>query len=151
MRVTQVFLLFFRNYFFIVYRHPDLEVPCSNGTKTRHGESRCCLRVVAGHEIWHWAGQFETFTEGNFSAYDVCAGEVWTEGCFTLALFQGWVWGVKNLLEQAQINFSFRKKFIIFLLCGHPIDNNTFYKICVFKSLTGYTDYGGYENRNAHF
>jgi len=21
----------------------------------------------------------------------------------------------------------------------------------IFKSLTGYTDYGGYENRNAHF
>jgi hypothetical protein len=23
--------------------------------------------------------------------------------------------------------------------------------MCVFKSLTGYTDYGGYENQNAHF
>jgi len=23
--------------------------------------------------------------------------------------------------------------------------------MCVFISLTGYTDYGGYENRNAHF
>jgi len=48
MRVTQIFLLFFRIFF---YRHSDLEVSCSNGTKTRHGESRCCLRAVAGHEI----------------------------------------------------------------------------------------------------
>jgi hypothetical protein len=23
--------------------------------------------------------------------------------------------------------------------------------MCVFKSLTGYTNYGGYENQNAHF
>jgi hypothetical protein len=23
--------------------------------------------------------------------------------------------------------------------------------MCVFESLTGYNDYGGYENRNAHF
>jgi len=51
MRVMQIFLLFFRNYFFFVYLHSDLEVSCSKGTKTRHGESRCCLRAVAGHEI----------------------------------------------------------------------------------------------------
>jgi hypothetical protein len=48
MRVTQIFLLLFRNSFFFVYRHSDLEVSCSNGTKSRHGETRCCLRVVAG-------------------------------------------------------------------------------------------------------
>jgi len=35
MRVTQIFLLFFLIFFF-VYRHSDLEGPCSNGTKTRH-------------------------------------------------------------------------------------------------------------------
>jgi hypothetical protein len=51
MQVRQIVLLFFRNSFFFVYRHSDLEVSCSNGTKTRHGESRCCLRAVAGHEI----------------------------------------------------------------------------------------------------
>jgi hypothetical protein len=38
-------------FFFFVCRHSDLEVSCSNGTKTRHGESRCCLWAVAGHEI----------------------------------------------------------------------------------------------------
>jgi len=43
-----------------------------------------------GQEIWHWAARFETFMEKNCGAYDVCAGEVWTEGGFTLALFQGW-------------------------------------------------------------
>jgi len=31
------------------------------------------------------------------------------------------------------------------------VDNNTFSKMCISKSLTGYTDYGGYGNRNAHF
>jgi len=50
MRVTQIFLLF-SVIFFFVYRHSDLEGSCLNGTKTRHGESRCCLRAVAGHEI----------------------------------------------------------------------------------------------------
>jgi hypothetical protein len=48
------------------------------------------------------------------------------------------------LLEQIQLNFSFRNKFIILFPCGRLIDNNTFVKMCVFKSLTGYTDYGGY-------
>ena len=55
------------------------------------------------------------------------------------------------LLEQVQLNFSFQNKFIILLPCGRLVDNNTFSKMCVFKSLTGYTDYGGYENQNAHF
>jgi len=36
MRVTQIFLLFFRNSFFFVYQHSDLEDSCLNGTKTRH-------------------------------------------------------------------------------------------------------------------
>jgi hypothetical protein len=34
--VRQIFLLFFFFFFFFVYRHSDLEVLCSNGTKTRH-------------------------------------------------------------------------------------------------------------------
>jgi len=36
MRVTQIFLLFFRNSFFFVYRHSVLEGSCSNWTKTMH-------------------------------------------------------------------------------------------------------------------
>jgi hypothetical protein len=75
--------------------------------------------------------------------YDVCAGEVWTEGGFTLALFQGWGMGSEVLLEQVQLNFSFQNKFII-LSCGLLVDNNTFSKTCVFKTLTGCNDYGGY-------
>jgi len=42
-----------------------------------------------------------------------------------------------------QLNFSFQKKFII-LSCGHLVDKNTLSKMCVFKSLTGCTNYGGY-------
>ena len=59
--------------------------------------------------------------------------------------------GSEVLLKQVQLNFSFRNKFIVLLPCGLLVDNNTSLKMCVFKSLTGYTDYGGYENRNAHF
>ena len=80
----------------------------------------------------------------------MCAGEVWTEGDFTLALFQGWGMASEVLLEQVQLNFSLQNKFII-LPCGRLVDDNTFSKMCVFKSLTGCTDYGGYENRNVHF
>jgi len=74
-------------------------------------ESRCCLRAVAGHEIWHWAARFETFMERNCWAYDACAGKVWTEGSFTLAFFQGWGVGSEVPLEQVQLNFCFRNKF----------------------------------------
>jgi hypothetical protein len=59
--------------------------------------------------------------------------------------------GSEVLLEQVQLNFSFRNKFTILLPYGRLVDNNTFSKMCVFKRLTGYTDYGGYENQNAHF
>jgi hypothetical protein len=70
---------------------------------------------------------------------------------FTLALFQGWGMESEKLLEQVQLNFSFRNKFITLLPCGLVIENNAFSKMCVFKSLTGYTDYGGYENQNCIF
>ena len=76
--------------------------------------------------------------------YDPCVGEVWTEGGFTLALFQGCGVGSEVLLEQVQLHFSFRNKFTILLPCGLLEDNYTFSKMCIFKSLTGYTDYGGY-------
>ena len=56
-----------------------------------------------------------------------------------------------SLVSRVYLNFSIRNKFINLLPCGLLVDNNTFSKIYVFKSLTGYTDYGGYENRNAHF
>jgi hypothetical protein len=52
--------------------------------------------------------------------------------------------GSEILLEQVRLHFGFRNKFIILLPCGLLVDNNTFFKMCVFKSLTGYTDYGGY-------
>jgi len=88
--------------------------------------------------------------ERNCWAYVACAEEVWTEGGFTLALFQGWGVGSEVLLEQLQLNFSFWNKFII-LPGGLLVDNNTFLKMCIFKSPTGYTDYGDYKNINAYF
>jgi hypothetical protein len=83
--------------------------------------------------------------------YIACAGEFWTEGGFALTLFQGCGVGSEVLLEQVQLNFRFRNKFVILLNCDLLVDNNTFSKMCDFKSLTGYTGDGGYENRNAHF
>ena len=63
--------------------------------------------------------------------YDACAGEVWTEGGFTCALFQGWDLGSEVLLEQMQPNFSYRNKFIILSPCGLLVDNNTLSKMCI--------------------
>jgi hypothetical protein len=68
--------------------------------------------------------------------YDACAGEVWTEGGFTMALFQGWGVGSEVLFEQVQPNFSFRNKFIILLPCGLLVDNNTFLKNVLSKLIT---------------
>jgi len=64
----------------------------------------------------------------------VYAGEAWTESGFTLALFQGWGVGSEVVLEQVQLNFSFRNKFIILLPCGLLVDSNTFSKTRIFKS-----------------
>ena len=50
--------------------------------------------------------------------------------------------GSEVLLEQVQLNFSFRNKFIIALQCGLLVDSNTYSKVCVFKRLTGLTDDG---------
>ena len=65
--------------------------------------------------------------ERNCWSYDVCAGEVWTEGGFILALFQRWGVGSEVLLEEVQLNFSFQNKLII-LPYGLLVDNNTFSK-----------------------
>ena len=64
--------------------------------------------------------------------------------------FRGGVWGVKYCWNRCSSNFSFRNNFIIFLPCGLLVDNNSFSKICVSKSLTGYTGDGGFENRNVY-
>jgi len=136
LRVTQIFLFFFHNSFFFVYWHSDLEGSCSNGTKTRHvnlvvacGPWRVMISDNGLHDLKHlWKGIVERMMR---------AGEVWTEGGFTLALFQGCGAGSKVLLEQVQLNFSFWNKFIILIPCGLLVDNNTFSKMCIFKSLTG--------------
>jgi len=80
----------------------------------------------------------------------VCWGGL-DRGWFHSRLVSGVGCGSEVLLEQMQLNFSFRNKFVILLPCGLLADNNTCSKMCGFKSLTGYTGDGGYENRNGHF
>ena len=60
-------------------------------------------------------------------------GGIWTEDGFTVALFQGCGRESEVLLEQVQLNFSFRNMFIIVLPCGFLVDNNTFLKMCVLQ------------------
>ena len=43
--------------------------------------------------------------------------------------------GSEVLLEQVQLNFSFRNKFTILLPCGRLVDNNTFSKCAFLKVL----------------
>jgi len=58
---------------------------------------------------------------------------IWTEGHFILVLVQGYGGGSEVLLEQSQLNFSFRNKFIIVLPCGLLVDSNTFLNVCILK------------------
>jgi len=53
-------------------------------------------------------------------------GVLGTQGGFGLTLFQGLGGGVKYCWKMYISNFSFLNKFIIFLLCGLLVDNNTF-------------------------
>jgi hypothetical protein len=58
-------------------------------------------------------------------------------------------WGVMYCRNRCNSNFRFRNNFKIVLPCDLLVDNNTFSEMCVFKGLTGYTEDGGYVNRNA--
>jgi len=77
------------------YRHSDLEVSCSNGTKTRHGESRCLWpeRVTRSdiglHDLKH-------LRKGIVERMMCVLGK---SGLMVVSLtpcFWGGVWGVKN-------------------------------------------------------
>ena len=50
---------------------------------------------------------------------------------FAASRGRGWGGGSEVLLEQVQLNFSFRNKFIILLPCGFLVDNNTFSKMYI--------------------
>jgi len=50
--MMQIFLLFFHNSFFFVYRHYDLEDSCSNGTKTRHVNLAVAIRGMIDCNEW---------------------------------------------------------------------------------------------------
>jgi hypothetical protein len=41
-------------------------------------------------------------------------------------------------------------KHVVVIPCGLLVNNNMFLSMYIIKSLTGYTDDGGYENRNAY-
>jgi hypothetical protein len=41
-------------------------------------------------------------------------------------LFHEWGMGSEELLEQVELNFSFRSKFIILHPCGFLVENNAF-------------------------
>jgi len=59
--------------------------------------------------------------------------------------------GSEVLLEQVQLNFSFRNKFIIVLPCGLLVDNKHILKKSAFlKCITCYTDDGGYANQKSY-
>jgi hypothetical protein len=61
-------------------------------------------------------------------------------GWFHSCLVSGSGSGDEVLLEQEQLNFSFRNKFIILLPCGLLVDNNTFFFKCAFlEVLLAYT------------
>jgi hypothetical protein len=63
-----------------------------------------------------WTGwKFWNIYENDSWAYVPCSREVWTEGGFTHALFQGWGVG-SELLEQMQITFSFQNIYVKGLL-----------------------------------
>ena len=47
--------------------------------------------------------------------------------------FRGWVRGVKHWWNRCSSNFRFQNKFIIVLLCGLLVDNNTFLIMSIFK------------------
>ena len=64
--------------------------------------------------------------------------------------FRGGVGGVKYRWRKCSSNFSSQNKFITVFLCGLLVDDNTFSKMYVFKSLTGCSVDGGYENRNVY-
>jgi hypothetical protein len=49
--------------------------------------------------------------------------------------FRGGVWESDVLLEQMQLNFRFRNKFIILLPCGLLVDKNIFKKGAFLKVL----------------
>jgi hypothetical protein len=92
--VTQIFLLFFPNSFFFVYRHSDLEGSCLNGTKTRHvnlvtcGPKRVTRSDIGLHDLKPlWKGIVERMLR-----------VLRRSGLRVVSLspcFRGGVWGVK--------------------------------------------------------
>jgi len=74
------------------------------------------------------------FTERNCSEYDGCAWKVSVPRVvLLLPCFSGGVGELKCCWNRCSFNFSFPNEFIIVLLCGLLVANNTFLKLCIFK------------------
>ena len=91
------------------------------------------------------------FTKRDCWEYDGRPGGV--SGLRVVLLFpccRGGVGRSEVLLQQVQLSFSYRNKFVIVLPFGLLVNNNTFSKMCIVESLTGYTNDGFYEDQNAY-
>jgi len=95
MLVMQIFLLFFRNSFFYVYRHSDVESSSSNGTKTRHvnlvvacGPERVKRSDIGLHDLKH-------LRKGIVERMMRVLGRSGQRAVSVWPCFRGGVWGVK--------------------------------------------------------
>jgi hypothetical protein len=94
----------------------------------------CVLPVVSGKKLcWFESpiGIFlyvsiglKTFTKGTVELVSMMC-VLGNQGGFVLALFQGWIGGVKYCWKICSSNFSFRNKFINFVWYGLLLDNTT--------------------------
>jgi len=95
MRVMQIFLLFFRNSFFFVYRHSDLEGSCSNGTKSRH------VNFIDACGTWrvtrsdNWLHNLKHLRKGIVERMMRVLGRSVLRVVSLSPCFRGGVWGVK--------------------------------------------------------
>jgi len=101
MRVTKIFLLFFRNPFFFVYRHSDLEVSCSSG------ESCCCLRAVAGTRSDTGLHDLKHLRKGIIERMMRVLGKSGLRVVSLLPCFRGGVWEVKNCWNRCSSTLAF--------------------------------------------
>jgi hypothetical protein len=121
--------------FCFVYRHSDLEGSCSMGLKLGMLISLLLVGRSGSRDLALGCTIWNTYGKELVIVWWVCWGSL-NRGWFHSRLVSGVGWGSEVLLEQVQLNFSFRNKFIILLPCGLLVDNNTYSKMCVFKSLS---------------
>jgi hypothetical protein len=131
MQVTQIFLLFFCNFYLLAFWFKD---PCSNVTVNQVFQTSLCLQALASQETWCWVTQFGKYPERNCCVYHGYAWMgTWSESGFTVSL-KPWqpksAWwfcvcvrayvcvggggGVKYCWNRLTYNFSLPHKFVIY-------------------------------------